>query len=282
MISCDVNHLNDIYQGYCKLYACYNPGAITGFTKECVRHKYARAPVSQVVCEFQFNGANPWDWTIPGLIYQKIHNEFPEKRQESAFEIKITPQEQRVEKTFPGSLSKMQFVSADSSTMVQIGPDLLAVNILKDYPGWERFRELIRKQFEVYCEIANPVSYKRLGLRFINTIDFSSPAIEIIDYFNYYPHLPASIEQAHGPFTMHVFPTLEGDRDALGLRMGTIVPITHNNVVIVLDLDYYLVRADQLALNEGPAWIERAHESIETIFESCITDKARALFAEVK
>jgi uncharacterized protein (TIGR04255 family) len=176
----------------------------------------------------------------------------------------------------------MQFVSADSSTMVQIGPDLLAVNILKDYPGWERFRELIRKQFEVYCEIANPVSYKRLGLRFINTIDFSSPAIEIIDYFNYYPHLPASIEQAHGPFTMHVFPTLEGDRDALGLRMGTIVPITHNNVVIVLDLDYYLVRADQLALNEGPAWIERAHESIETIFESCITDKARALFAEVK
>jgi uncharacterized protein (TIGR04255 family) len=246
-----------------------------------VRRMYRKPPVSQVVCEFQFVGASAWDWTVLGLIYQKISDRFPEKRQEQGFQIRIAPGEQKVEQTLPSTLTKMQFLNDSKSTMVQIGPDLLAVNIMTAYPGWESFRNLIQEQFGIYREIAHPVSFKRIGLRYINRFEFSQNRIETTDYFNYYPKLPPSLEQTHGPFSMQVLHTYDDERDTLNLRIGTEVPPTPN-VVIILDLDYVLMDVARVKLDEAESWIDQAHDRIESMFEACITDKARELFEVVQ
>jgi hypothetical protein len=154
-------------------------------TRGGVRRRYKRSPIAEAVCEFQFRGSSEWDWTILGLVYQEIKSEFPQKRQEKAFEINIAPQEGKIEKSVGGSLSKMQFLREDGSAMVQVGPDLLAINVLPPYPGWETFEALIRRQFEIYCKIAHPVGFKRIGLRFINKIAFPTKEIETTEYFYY-------------------------------------------------------------------------------------------------
>lgn len=87
-----------------------------------MRHRYRKPPIAEAVCEFQFVGTREWDWTIPGLVYQEIKSEFPEKKQEKAFEINITPQEGRIQQNLAGTLSKMRFLSRDGSAMVQVGP----------------------------------------------------------------------------------------------------------------------------------------------------------------
>jgi len=246
-------------------------------TVERARRRYKKPPVSQVICEFQFVGVSAWDWTIPGLIYQEIGSAFPEKRQEKGVEVRITPHEEKVEQVLPSTLTKMQFLNASKSAMVQIGPDLLAVNILSGYPGWEGFRDLVQGQFNIYNRIARPVGFKRIGLRYINRIQFSGPRIELTDYFNYYPQLPASIEQVHGPFSMQVTHFYDDGRDAMSLRMGNALPLTPD-LVIVLDLDYYLQRQKSVELVDGRSWIEQAHDRVETMFEACVTDGARELF----
>lgn len=246
-----------------------------------MRRRYKKPPIAEAVCEFQFRGASDWDWTILGLVYQEIKAEFPQKRQEKAFEINIAPQEGKVEKSVGGSLSKMQFLREDGSAMVQVGPDLLAINVLSPYPGWETFEPLIRRQFEVYNKIAQPIGFKRIGLRFINRIVFPTKGIEVTDYFHYYPRLPETLEQKHGPFTMRVLRMYEGERDALNMQMGNLKP-EGENLAIALDLDYYLVHPDKVELSKGLEWVSAAHDKIETTFEACITDNTRRLFEEIK
>jgi uncharacterized protein (TIGR04255 family) len=246
-----------------------------------VRHKYKNPPIAEAVCEFRFKGSSEWDWTILGLVYQEIKAEFPKKRQEKAFEINIAHAQGRVEKGLGESLSKMQFLREDGSAMVQIGPDLLGVNILPPYPGWETFESLIQKQLAVYSKIAHPAGFNRIGLRFINKIGFPTRGIETTDYFNYYPRLPENLEQVHGPFSMRVFHLYEGERDTLSVHIGHAVP-TGESLTILLDLDYYLTQPGKVELSAGLSWVRTAHERVESMFEACITDKTRAMFEEIK
>jgi uncharacterized protein (TIGR04255 family) len=82
------------------------------------------------VCEFQFSAARDWDWTIPGLLYSQIKEDFPKKRQEKAIEINIATQPGNVQQSLGESLAKMQFLRDDETAMIQVGPDLLAVNVM--------------------------------------------------------------------------------------------------------------------------------------------------------
>jgi uncharacterized protein (TIGR04255 family) len=141
-----------------------------------VPRRYGKPPVTQAICEFQFVSDKTWDWTIPGLIYQKISDEFPLKQQEQAFQITVAPQQQAVQHLSAG-LSKMQFLKTDKTAMVQIGPDLLGVNVQAPYSGWPNFFKLISEQFRIYLETASPRGFKRIGLRYINSIQFPSKAI---------------------------------------------------------------------------------------------------------
>jgi uncharacterized protein (TIGR04255 family) len=250
-------------------------------TRGRVRHKYRKSPITEAVCEFQFRGSSEWDWTVLGLVYQEIKTEFPNKRQEVGFEINVAPQQGKVERSVGGSLSKMQFLREDGSAMVQLGPDLLAINVLAPYPSWDAFEALIRRQFEVYNRIAHPVGFKRIGLRYINRIVIPSKNIETTDYLCYYPQLPKTLEQAHGPFAMRVMHPYEGERDILNLQIAN-VQAEDENYAIALDLDYYLTQPDKVELNKAVEWVTVAHETIETVFEACITDKTRNLFEETR
>jgi uncharacterized protein (TIGR04255 family) len=238
---------------------------------------YGKPPVAQAICEFQFVSDKAWDWTIPGLIYPKISSEFPTKQQEQAFEVTVTPQPQAVQR-FSTALSKMQFINKDKSAMVQIGPDLLGINVLSQYPGWANVFKLITEQFRIYLDVASPRGFKRIGLRYINQINFQTDAIETTKYFQYYPRLPERIEQRHGPFTMQVLHPSDDGRDVLVINLANIIP--SGNLSYLLDLDYSLAQPDKVQLNDGLKWVDYAHAKIEDMFEACITDELRALFEE--
>jgi uncharacterized protein (TIGR04255 family) len=172
----------------------------------------------------------------------------------------------------------MQFLNEDKTAMVQIGPDLLGINVHAPYPGWAAFFKLISEQFRIYSDIASPKGFKRIGVRYINKIDFPTEWIETTQYFQYYPHLPECIEQRHGPYTMRVLHYSDDDRDVLTLNLANIVPSP--KLAYLLDLDYSLVQADKVQLSDGLTWVQHAHAKIEDMFEACITDDLRELFEE--
>lgn len=219
-------------------------------------------------------------------MYQQISKEFPDKNQEQSFQLRLSlpPSplqfDSQLAQPLPhqlgGALAKMQFLKSDRTAMVQVGPDLLAINVRAPYPGWESFAEMIQKQFNIYVGIAAPTKFKRIGLRYINRIDFDVTAIEITKYFSYYPHLPESIEQKHGPFAMRVTHPQANENDLLTMNLANVIPSA--NISYLFDLDYTLVAPDNIELDKGLAWVNNAHAKIEEMFEACITDELRNSF----
>jgi uncharacterized protein (TIGR04255 family) len=246
---------------------------------------YGKSPITQAVCEFQLRSSKEWDWTVPGLVYQEIQSEFPVKREERSFEIRVSPLPgQYVQQQAGSGLAKMHFLTKDELAMVQVGPDLLAVNVMAPYPGWDQYRRLIQRQFEVYLKVANPESFKRIGLRYINQIELPVKAekgVEFTEYFLYYPHLPENIEQKHGPFFMRVTHVFANERDMMNLALAN-VSVPSGNLAYVLDIDYALMKPQEVELKRGLDWAQEAHGRIEAMFEACLTDKTRALFGEKK
>lgn len=243
--------------------------------------KYSNPPIVEALCEFQFIPSQPWDMTIPGLLYEKINGEFSEKKQQMGFGVGFQPKEGGIEQKVEMS-QRIQFLRPDKSALVQVGPDLLTVNHLKSYPTWEAFKPLILNNLRKYQEVAKPKGFKRIGLRYINKIGFDKRPIELTDYFNYYPFIPTELPQMHEAINVRVEIPYEDGSDHLLLTLTGIIPEQPDVLALLLDLDYIMAVPERIPLDQASDWIEKAHTRVENAFEACITDKCRSHFSEVK
>ncbi len=242
--------------------------------------KYKKPPVVEALCEFQFMPGQPWDLTIPGLIYEKTKNDFPDKQQQVGIGFQFRPTERGVEQKAEPAPPRMQFHRKDKTALIQVAPDLLAVNQLVPYPNWEKFKPVILKNLEIYLSIAKPKGFKRIGLRYINKVKIDSESVELNEYFNFYPHVPVELPQFHNSFISRVEIPYDGN-DRMLITIANASP-EGDNVSIVLDLDYITTDIESISLENTKKWIEEAHIFIEKAFEGCITDKSREIFEEIK
>lgn len=247
-----------------------------------VGRKYKNPPIVEALCEFQFVVHDPGDMTIPGIIYERVKEEFPLKQQQLGFGVKVEPKENIFEQKFEMLPPRMQYLREDKTALVQVSPDFLVVNHLKPYPTWEKLKPLILKMFGIYEEIASPTKIKRIGLRYINRLDFDTSTIELTDFFKYYPYVPHELPKDQSSLLCRVEIPYESQRDRLSLTLATVLPEKLNSVSLILDLYYVLIDPEQITKDKIPDWLEQAHSVIENVFENCITDKSRGRFEEVE
>lgn len=243
--------------------------------------KYRNPPIIEVLCEFQFISGQPWDMTIPGLLYEKIKGEFPEKQQKSNFGIVFIPKEEVIEQKVEVT-QRIQFFNKDRTALIQLGPDLLTINHLKPYPTWEIFKPLIFDNLKIYQKIAKPTGMRRIGLRYINKINFDKTKIELSDYFNYYPFIPEKLPQTHETFNVRTEIPYEDGHDRLILALTSAIPEKKGGLSVWFDLNYVMSKPEDIAIEKVSDWVEKAHAVIEDAFEACVTDKSRNIFEEKK
>lgn len=243
--------------------------------------RYRNPPIVEALCEFRFEPSSPWDLAIPGLVYQKVRDKFPKRRQVKAFEASISDGPEGVEKQMR-TTARMQFLRDDEKALIQIGPNLLAVNHLKPYPTWQEFLPLIQQGFDTYLEVANPKSIERIGLRYINRIEFTGQSIELENYFEFRPFIGPRLPQDVGPFILGIQIPYEDSRDTLRLQLVSATVETPDKVAVILDLDYFLGQPGQVPLETVFDWVEAAHGRVEEAFEACITDRLRQMFEEIR
>lgn len=244
-----------------------------------MNRRYNNPPVEEALCDFQFIPGQPWDMTIPGLLYEKIRDEFPIKEQQMGLGIGFRPKEGGIEQRVEIP-QRMQFLRSDKSSLVQVGRDLLTINQLKPYPTWETFKPMILQNLKIYQAIAKPKGLRRIGLRYINKITFEEYPIEATDYFNYYPTIPTGLPQMHEAFHVKVEIPYEDGGDRLLLTFSTATPGKSQALTLVLDLDYIMAIPERVPIDQADAWVEKAHKIVEAAFEACVTDKCRNLFGE--
>lgn len=242
--------------------------------------RYRHPPIIEALCEFRFEPGSPWDLAIPGLVYEKVKTGFPKRRQAKAFEVSVAASVEGVEQRVT-TTERIQFLRDDEKALIQVDRNLVAVNHLKPYPGWQQFLPLIQSGFLAYKEVVRPKGIQRIGLRYINRIEIPGQHIELEDYLQFRPFVGPALPQDFDSFIAGIQIPYDNSRDSLRLQVASTTTETPEVAAILLDLDYFLVQPGQVALNEVFTWLETAHLRVEEVFEACITDHLRAIFEEV-
>jgi uncharacterized protein (TIGR04255 family) len=244
---------------------------------------YQNPPLIEALCEFQFESGQPWDWTIPGLVYQKVKHEFPKKKQQNVIEMEArVEQDEFMPSIKKGGVARLQFLREDETALLQVGPNLFVVNHLKPYPTWSKFQKMIQAGLAVYCEVAKPQALKRVSLRYINRLEIPQPQVEIEDYILAVPKIPTPVPQVFATWIQRVEIPFESSNGLMVIQSGLVQPHNPKTIVFLLDLDFMTIDIQKINLDNVMDWITQAHDDVEKSFEACVTDKMRALMKEVR
>ncbi|HED03512.1 MAG TPA: TIGR04255 family protein [Candidatus Fraserbacteria bacterium] len=243
--------------------------------------RYPHPPLIEAVCEFRLAQDSSWDLTIPGLVYEKIKDEFPHREQRLMQDMEISRTQEGLQQQVRTS-ERVLFFTKDRGMFVQLGPRLLAINCLKPYPTWAGFKQNIGKAFKALTDIVEVKGLQRIGLRYINLIEMPSSLVRLEDYFEFYLFLGPRLSQnmAHSIAGCEFQYAI--DRDRCRVQLTPAPSASSGHPTLNLDIDYFLAKPRGVEVESAIDWVEESHNRVEEVFEGCITDRLRELFQEVK
>jgi len=242
---------------------------------------YIKPPVIEAVCEFRLTSDTKWDLTIPGLVYEKLKEDFPIKEQREIQEFDVIQDPDGVKQRVKRS-DRVLFFKEDKKLFIQVGPHFLAINCLKPYPKWEMYKPNISKAFGVLSDVLETIKLRRIGLQYRNRIDIPGNNIDLDDYFEFGINLGRHITQPMVDFIAGCTLSFSENSDLCRIQLTNITSDIPETTTVLLDINYFLVKPRSFTKEETMNWIEEAHTRIEEIFEGCLKDKLRELFEEVR
>lgn len=236
-------------------------------------------PLVEALCEFRFTPSSPWDWTLPGRLYDQIGKEFPERSQveEVGVQIQLGPGKPPASQVIKGP-DRVQMKRLDGLAMIQIGPHLLAINYLRSYPNWETFLELILSILENYINLCGECNLQRIGLRYINQIPLPVDKGDLEGLISLVPSLKGPLGRPLLGFYQRYEIIQESPKGILIHQTG-IQKADHENVVM-LDLDFGSTElegiCDKVTVEK---WLNVAHDRI---YESFVASLNPDLYEKFK
>lgn len=234
-------------------------------------------PIVEAVCDFHFE-SEKWDWTVPGLIYKRIKDDFPQSQEQPhvQFEVQQTPS--GVTANAGSSLGRMQFWRADRTALVQVGPNHLSINQLRPYIGWPQFKAMIEQVLSLYKEESPFEKINGLSLRYINHLPLPEGRYHFEELINTYPRVPGQDKQTWATWVQRVDIVREELKALFTVQAGC-VPIAPQpaleeplvaqpsiNLMLMLDLVFRHAVQEPMPLESVSSWLDTAHAEIEAMF----------------
>lgn len=237
---------------------------------------YKKSPIIEAVCEIRFAESKDSDMTVVGHLQDKIKDTFPIK------------QNNNVQITLPADSplrfvteQRVQFFTPDQLYTIGASPTVVSISRLEPYTSWEDYRAYIKIGLDAYVEASPTNEIFRAGLRYINQFDIPLATVNIHEWTGFTAPDIHGVDEADYPITVFKmlaeFPR-SGGRDLVRLQFASVPSayVQHNR--FILDIEHCLVLPGALESVDFMAWVDEAHESVETYFEGTIKDRLRELF----
>lgn len=168
-------------------------------------------------------------------------------------------------------------VSNDKQSAIQVRLDGFTFSHFIPYPGWDRFKEVGLKFWDIYCKITNPISIDGVAIRYVNRIDIPSLGIELKDYFRTAPEISPDLPAVLDAYLMHLqMPIAEIDSTVHIIQAR--IPSTSPEIVsIALDINIIKQGTISKEAEDILATLTLIHTHIDSVFEASITDRTREL-----
>jgi uncharacterized protein (TIGR04255 family) len=169
--------------------------------------------------------------------------------------------------------------TANMTELLVILPKSIVVSQLAPYPGWDSFFKRFVRDWKLLKHAQGFQPIHRLGVRYINRIDIpcDTPIVEHEKYLNIYPNITGK----YGPLTAYAVQAevFMGDLECRLTINSAVVPSPIlNHASFVIDQD--IAREINVPQKDDDifALIEKIRFRKNDVFESCVTNEARALF----
>jgi uncharacterized protein (TIGR04255 family) len=236
-------------------------------------------PIIEAVCEFRLPKNIKWDLTIPGLLFSKVENSFPDKEQRVVQSVEIIQNGEGVKHQISRD-DRVFFYTSDRKTFIQIGTRMLAIHCIKPYLGWDNFKQKITVAFQAFADIIEFNSLERIGLRYINQIKVPKNDMPLKN-FEFRPHFSKDLANNLENFIMNCIFTFFDGSDSCRVQLTNMNSNESDTITLMLDLDYYLAKANSVSKIDSLNWVERAKEQINNIFNKCVSKNLKEKFKEI-
>lgn len=238
---------------------------------------YSKAPIREAVLDIRVTGLENQSFEDFHSLFEKekIASEYPNKRQinslQGSFTIKSdnTRTEEEVKSNFYGLI----FSSEKNNRQVQFRKDGYTYNFLAPYSNWDEFKGESRLLWDMFIEKFPNLKVERMALRYINRIVLPRPFINVEEFVINVPPIPKGLPQIFNSFFSSIEVPCERE-DYIAIINTTIETPTPKEVPFILDIDVFKEVKNNFDFDD----FDYIREVKNSIFESCITDKARTLF----
>jgi uncharacterized protein (TIGR04255 family) len=229
------------------------------------------------VLELRF--AQPIEQAAVERAARRVRREYSFEDPENAVNLQFdaATQQANVQTAWSG----IKLSSVDRTDITVFRTNAFVCSRLAPYPSWEAFQPRAARDWNNLKKTTGSIGLARIGLRYINRIDVlvrPNALIRVEDFLNVFPRSPDELGESMTGYTMQIVRPLGTDNCSLVLNSGTVPSPLIGFASFALDLDVY--REQNLPRRDDELWalIENIRHHKNRIFESCITDRARALF----
>jgi uncharacterized protein (TIGR04255 family) len=246
---------------------------------------YRRAPITEAVIDLQYADKLPENDLDAVASKLKAHYLFTENLSEVSVKVDAskTGVPPRVDPVIENLGFKM--ASSDQADAVLLTKQGLTASRLAPYIGWESFRGIALRNYQLYRGIAGYRKLARMAVRYVNRLDLpldDGGVVHEQEFVHVGPRLPAGLS----PTPLHNFSqTMEGRlpalKSAFRITNAILPPAVLGTLALLLDIDIY--RTTDVPQRDQDIWefFDVLRTEKNRIFEQCVTDKAREMFDRV-
>jgi uncharacterized protein (TIGR04255 family) len=240
---------------------------------------YPKAPIIESVIHLAVEGK------ATGEQLQKLMKRFAKDypQQETVSSVSVAINTTGGAMTVQQQIDGYRLKSADQADILMLFPNGVAAARLAPYPGWESLRDRAHVAWAEWRKSTGYGVLNRIGVRYINRIDIAIEGVGSLDietYLNFGARVPEFSKFPMGGFLLQITkPTeLEHWSTSITATIASPPPLV-NHLSLILDIDVF--RTEQIPGRDADLWdcIDAARPLKNAIFQSCITDEARKLFA---
>jgi uncharacterized protein (TIGR04255 family) len=240
---------------------------------------YPKAPLTEAV--IQVTVAPDATETDLQAVVDRLTKSYPNTARQASFDVEVNSTGGGV--TLRQQPHGFRLSTHDQANIALVSPNGVATVCLAPYPGWEALRDRARANWSEWRRVLGGRQLTRIGIRYVNRIDVPVTAGETSPsrYLAFRPLVPeiSGKRPLTGYMQQVTLPTESEPWSATITSAVVTPPPLVNHISFLLDIDLFCFNS--LPNSEDSLWdfIERARPIKNGIFERCITDESRKLFA---
>ncbi|MBI3902921.1 MAG: TIGR04255 family protein [Nitrosomonadales bacterium] len=199
----------------------------------------SRAPIVEAAIGVTARAEAEWDEHVVSEQFKQRLSEYPAVQSQHSIrhEIKFGVDVQSEQAVHEVGWRGLRCESADKLHIAQFNRDGFSFSRLKPYQGWEQFQQEGFRLWRLYSEIAQPSEIQRIGLRFINRIEFLQDEVKLEDFLENPPKTPRDMEVPFEGFLHHNTLAVPGYPYGINLIQTVQPPQGSDAWGVILDID---------------------------------------------